>query len=229
MVVKTYLLEVTEVKVNNQLGFLTKRIVKQFRTPYFFRWIFYRRIWGFSRSNGSVYLTFDDGPTPECTEWILQLLSEKNIKATFFCVGTNVKMHPELLDQMRSQGHVIGNHTMRHEKGTQTDKATYLQSIEEASEYIDSKLFRPPYGRIPMSYTKEVRKKYQIVMWTWLSYDYHNEVSAADILKRAETIKAGDILVLHDNCKSFEKLKEVLPDLLELIRAKGLKFAPISV
>ncbi|XOV66981.1 MAG: polysaccharide deacetylase family protein [Fluviicola sp.] len=202
--------------------------MKQFRTPYFFRWIFHRRVWGFSRQSGFVYLTFDDGPTPECTHWILDQLSARNIKATFFCVGANAKSHPELMKRIINEGHSIGNHTMRHEKGTQTKKEDYFRSIEEAAAFIPSKLFRPPYGRIPMAFTKELRKKYDVIMWTWLSYDYHPDVCAAQILDRAKSIQSGDILVLHDNVKSFDKLKETLPELLRLIEEKGLKFAPIS-
>ncbi|MCR9171788.1 MAG: polysaccharide deacetylase family protein [bacterium] len=174
-----------------------------------------------------MYLTFDDGPTPECTRWILDQLAVKNIKATFFCVGSNAKEHPDLMKRLLEEGHAIGNHTMRHEKGTQTDKSTYFQSIEEAAKHVPSTLFRPPYGRIPMAYTKELRKKYKVIMWTWLSYDYHPEVSAETILKRAETIQSGDILVLHDNVKSFEKLKETLPELIDLIEQKGLNFSTI--
>ncbi|PWL27331.1 MAG: polysaccharide deacetylase family protein [Fluviicola sp. XM-24bin1] len=202
--------------------------MKQFRTPYFFRWIFHRRVWGFSRNSGIVYLTFDDGPTPECTNWIVDTLADKNIKATFFCVGANAQKHPELMERMQSEGHAIGNHTMRHEKGTKTSKKEYFESVAEAAEFIPSKLFRPPYGRIPMAFTKELRKKYDIIMWTWLSYDYHPEVSAAEILQRAQSIQSGDILVLHDNVKSFEKLKETLPQLLKIIEEKGLKFSVIS-
>lgn len=202
--------------------------MKQFRTPYFFRWIFHRRVWGFSRKDNTIYLTFDDGPTTECTHWILDQLAEHEVKATFFCVGANAQQYPDLMKRIQSEGHSIGNHTMRHEKGTQTKKEDYFQSISEAAEYVPSKLFRPPYGRIPMAYTKELRKKYDIVMWTWLSYDYHKDVSAEEILERAKSIKSGDILVLHDNVKSYEKLKSTLPKLLQLLKEKGLKFAPIS-
>jgi len=202
--------------------------LKQFRTPYFFRWLFHQRIWGFSRKDGIVYLTFDDGPTPECTHWILDTLSAHKVKATFFCVGANVVEHPKILERILNEGHAIGNHTMRHEKGTETTRSDYFKSIEDAAKVIPSNLFRPPYGRIPMAYTKNLRRKYKIIMWTWLSYDYHPEVSAETILKRAESIQPGDILVLHDNVKSFEKLKVVLPELLMLIENKGLKLAPIS-
>jgi peptidoglycan/xylan/chitin deacetylase (PgdA/CDA1 family) len=202
--------------------------VKQFRTPYFFRWIFHQRVWGFSHHDNSVYLTFDDGPTPNCTKWILDILDQHKVKATFFCVGENAKKHSELLELIVSKGHGIGNHTMHHEKGTKTKKTSYLESVEEASKHVDSNLFRPPYGRIPMPYAKALRKKYKIIMWTWLSYDYDPKVSPSDILNRAKDIKSGDILVLHDNNKSFKKLQEVLPELIVLLKKKGLQFATIS-
>lgn len=203
--------------------------MKQFRTPYFFRWIFHQRVWGFSRHDNAVYLTFDDGPTPECTNWILEILEKHNVKATFFCVGANAQEHVKLMELIVSKGHAVGNHTMHHEKGTKTNRTSYLESVEEASKHVDSTLFRPPYGRIPMPYTKAIRKKYTIIMWTWLSYDYDPSVSPSEILKRAKNIKAGDILVLHDNNKSFEKLQEVLPELIQLIKKKGLRFEAISV
>ncbi|GAB5416518.1 MAG: polysaccharide deacetylase family protein [Crocinitomicaceae bacterium] len=159
----------------------------------------------------------------------METLAKYDVKATFFCVGANAKEHPELMDEMIAGGHVIGNHTMRHEKGIKTNREDYFRSISEAAEHIESNLFRPPYGRIPMAFTKELREKYHIIMWTWLSYDYHTDVTPSEILRRAETIQPGDILVLHDNCKSFEKLKEFLPELIQMLQKKGLKFAPISV
>lgn len=202
--------------------------MKIFRTPIYFRWIFPRRKWGFSASKNCVYLTFDDGPTPQLSPWILDLLKKENIPATFFCVGANAKAFPELVERTLAEGHSIGNHTMRHEKGTKVSKQTYLASIEEASHYIPSNLFRPPYGRLPMTYGRTIRKKYTLVMWTWLSYDYDSSVSVSEILAQAKRIKAGDILVLHDNEKVAGRLQEMLPKLIESIREKGLDFAVIS-
>ncbi len=202
--------------------------MKIFRTPIYFRWIFPRRKWGFSASKNCVYLTFDDGPTPKLSPWILDLLKQEKIPATFFCVGANAEAHPELVQRTLAEGHSIGNHTMRHEKGTKVSKNAYLASIDEASHFIPSKLFRPPYGRLPMIYGRNIRKKYTIVMWTWLSYDYDPSVSVSEILARAQRIKAGDILVLHDNEKVAERLQELLPKLIVCIREKGLKFAAIS-
>ncbi|MDC3253168.1 polysaccharide deacetylase family protein [Crocinitomicaceae bacterium] len=200
---------------------------RTFRTPRFFKWIFHRRTWGFSDDN-VVYLTFDDGPTPELTPWILELLAAEKVKATFFCVGTNVKKHPELLQKIEAGGHALGNHTMRHEKGTKTSKKDYLASIEEANLVIKSNLFRPPYGRLPISYSKEIAQKHNIFMWTWLSYDYDNRVPVSAIMKQARKIKSGDILVLHDNFKTEQRLKEVLPQLIRLVQEKGYAFEAID-
>jgi len=198
-----------------------------YRTPFIFRWFFPRKVWGVSDSN-SVYLTFDDGPTEELTTWILDELKKENIKATFFCVGENAKQKPKLMEAVRAQGHVIGNHTMRHEKGNKTSQELYLKSIDEAATYTSSNLFRPPYGRLPISFVKPIKKKYKIVMWSWLSYDYDHAVSVETILDKAEKIKAGDILVLHDNVKVEERLKEILPQLIAIVKDKGLEFELID-
>lgn len=202
--------------------------MKRFRTPVFFRWIFHRRIWGFS-SNDKVCLTFDDGPTPELTSWILDTLDEYGVKATFFCVGSNVKEHPEIYSGILERGHQVGNHTMRHERGTKTDADIYLNSINEAAAFIDSDLFRPPYGRVPMTRTRKIRKNYKIVMWSWLSYDFDNDVTVEEILESAKNdIKAGDILVVHDNEKVTDRIKQLLPELIKIVKDKGLGFSVIS-
>ncbi|MFT6501571.1 MAG: peptidoglycan/xylan/chitin deacetylase (PgdA/CDA1 family) [Crocinitomicaceae bacterium] len=202
-------------------------MIKYFKTPNTFKWIFHRRVWGFSSSN-KVYLTFDDGPTSDLTPWILDFLDSQSIKATFFCVGANVKKHPDLLSTIIDKGHAVGNHTMRHEKGTEVSEQDYLKSIEEANTLIPSNLFRPPYGRLPMSYSKSIRAKYKIIMWSWLSYDYDSNVPIELILKKAQKIKGGDVLVVHDNIKSQERLKDLLPELVAIIKSKGLEFDIIS-
>ena len=199
-------------------------MIRFFKTPFFHRWIFHRRVWGFSNKS-VVFLTFDDGPNAELTNWILDFLEGENIKATFFCVGENAKQYPELIDKMRQGGHSVGNHTMNHEKGIRTSKKKYLDSIEEASKYIQSDLFRPPYGRVWMRYTSQIRKKYKIIMWSWLSYDYDSAISIEKVLNKAERqIKGGEIIVLHDNIKTEDRLKILLPKLILLIRETNLKF-----
>lgn len=198
-----------------------------FKTPHIFRWIFPRKVWGVSSSN-KVYLTFDDGPTADLTYWILNELEKENIKATFFCVGQNAKQHPQLMDEMRRRGHVVGNHTMQHEHGNKTSKQDYLKSIEEAETYTSKTLFRPPYGRLPINYIKPIRKNYKIIMWSWLSYDYDQKVSEEKIIAKANKIKAGDILVLHDNSKVEDRLKIILPQIIKIVKDKGLQFEVIN-
>ena len=202
--------------------------MKIFRTPSYFSWFFPRRKWGFSSDENSVYLTFDDGPTPELTSWILNFLKKEEVKATFFCVGSNAKTYPELMERIVDDGHGVGNHTMRHEKGTKVSRSKYLESIDEASEYIDSALFRPPYGRLPMIYGRAIRKKYTIVMWSWLSYDYDKSVPITKVIEEAYRIKSGDVLVVHDNEKVMERIKVLLPRLVQIVREKELNFAVIS-
>lgn len=155
-------------------------------------------------------------------------LAAHGIRATFFCVGMNVKKHPESLIKMKSEGHIVANHTMRHERGTSVSSDEYLNSIAEAADLIDSDLFRPPYGRMSWSLTARLRKKYRIIMWTWLSYDYDKSVSVETILQQAERIKAGDILVLHDNEKVTDRIKQILPAIIEVVRKKGLTFDTIK-
>ncbi len=202
--------------------------MKIFKTPCFFKWIFPRRTWGFSRSIDQVYLTFDDGPNLEITPWILDYLKEKNIQATFFCVGSNIKRYPELFQRIKAEGHSVGNHTMNHDKGTKVPFKQYKSSISETKKLIGNKLFRPPYGRINAWKSYQLSKEYHLIMWSWLSYDFDPSIAISTILKKAKKqIKAGDILVLHDNPKVTDRVKELLPKLIEIIEQKGLKFEKI--
>ncbi len=198
-----------------------------FRTPHFFRWIFPKRMWGFSCPEKTVYLTFDDGPTPVASEWVLDFLRNENTPATFFCLGENVKNYPELFERMKAEGHAVGNHSYHHEHGLKVSKKDYLASIEKADELIQSKLFRPPYGRMPISYDRSL-KKYTIVMWSWMAYDFDEKVSIEQILQSANSIRNGDILVFHDNQKSFERLKIILPQVVEMLKDKGFTFEVIT-
>ena len=203
-------------------------MIKLFKTPYYLRWIYRQRIWGFSSSD-TVYLTFDDGPTLELTEWIVDLLEERDVKATFFCVGTNVQKHPELVELLVSKGHAIGNHTMSHENGNKVKQGDYLASIASTNDLLETNLFRPPYGRMPLKYDKGIDAQNKIVMWTWLSYDFDPKVSIEKILESADKkIQPGAILVMHDNAKVEERVKELLPKLIDLLKDKGYKFATIS-
>ncbi len=201
--------------------------MQYFKTPRLFQWIFPRRTWGFSSSDNSVYLTFDDGPCPVVTPWILEVLEKEGVKACFFCVGQNAENHPEILEQIIGQGHQIGNHTFAHEKGTRSSWKDYRNSIQKTDEILNTKYFRPPYGRIRFWQSFLLSFRYQIVMWTWLSYDYDRRVSIDKIMQEAERIKAGDILLLHDNAKMEDRIKELLPQLLKHLKSKGFSFAKL--
>jgi len=192
-------------------------------TPRFFRWIFPFKTWGIS-SNDSVYLTFDDGPEPEVTTWVLAFLAKHEIKATFFLIGKNLEEHPAFLKRILEHGHAVGNHTMQHEHGLKTPLKRYLSSVDSTSKLLKSTLFRPPYGRISPLKTWFLLRKYRIVMWSWLSYDFDSTCDMETILKSASKIKPGSILVFHDSPKAFERLKQLLPEVVRILQEKGLKF-----
>ena len=203
--------------------------MKFFKTPFFLPWIFPRRKWGFSLNEPSVYLTFDDGPNPTITPWVLDELKEHGIKATFFCVGDNVRKYPELYQRLLEEGHRVGSHTMYHSNSSKTNYKDYLKSYQQAEEYIESDLFRPPYGRLSYFKQKEILKTKKIIMWTWLAYDFDLSISIDLILKKAKRqINSGDIIVLHDNEKVKERVKILLPQIISVIQEKGLGFRVIE-
>jgi len=199
-----------------------------FRAPKILQWLFPSRIWGISVPNKTIFLTFDDGPDPEITPWLLDYLAQQDLKATFFCVGSNVVKEPEIVARMLSNGHAIANHTMNHENESKVSSKDYLESIEDAAKIIDSNLVRPPYGRLSKSTEAKIPRKYNIVMWSWLSHDYNPKVSIAKIIQRAEKIKPGDILVFHDNKKTEKRLKELLPPIIQGLKSKGFQFEVIK-
>lgn len=202
-------------------------MIRFFKTPHLIKKFFFRRLWGFSISKKSIYLTFDDGPHPEITPWILDYLTQEKIQATFFCVGDNVRKYPEIYARIIKDGHAVGNHTMYHNKARTSLKKEYFDSINKASDFIETTLFRPPYGRLPITWENAISKKYKIVMWSWLSYDFDKNISVETILKKAKKIKSGDILVLHDNPKISEKQKELLPQLIKELKLAHFTFETI--
>lgn len=199
-----------------------------FRSPKFLQKLFPNRVWGISVSGKSVFLTFDDGPNPEITPWVLDFLKEKGISATFFCVGENVQRHPGLYQRLLDEGHQTGNHTMKHLNGMKTDKETYLNSIRETQKYVHSILFRPPYGRMSKRYDKQLSQHFKIIMWTWLSKDYDNSVPVEKIIDAAYKIVPGDILVFHDNAKTKGRLKELLPPIIDRLKSEEFDFKLID-
>ncbi|GAB5401160.1 MAG: polysaccharide deacetylase family protein [Aureisphaera sp.] len=182
-----------------------------------------------------VYLTFDDGPITRVTPWVLDLLKQHNAKATFFCIGDNIAKHPEVFARIQAEGHSIGNHTFNHLNGWKTTTENYVENTLRAEETLmkegcQSKLFRPPYGKIRFEQAKALRKLgYKIIMWDVLSADFDPAVSkeqcAENVLKH---IKPGSIVVFHDSIKAEDRLTYALPKVLDFIREKGWKSDGIS-
>ncbi|MBK6952625.1 MAG: polysaccharide deacetylase family protein [Crocinitomicaceae bacterium] len=181
------------------------------------------------KKNNTLYLTFDDGPCDQSTRWILDLLSKYNAKATFFCLGKNVQQQPALFEEIRKQGHAIGNHGMHHLDGFKSSTEDYLADASEASRFIHSSLYRPAYGRIKKSqYTALKKQGFQIVFWSLLTYDFDSSFSTEKRLAviRKKT-KAGSILVFHDSEKAFPQLQKELPILMEQWVKAGFRFEAI--
>jgi peptidoglycan/xylan/chitin deacetylase (PgdA/CDA1 family) len=180
-----------------------------------------------------IYLTFDDGPHPTITMNVLDLLKAYNAKATFFCIGNNVLKYPEVYKRVIDEGHTVGNHTFNHLNGWKTADELYLNDINKAKGYIDSNLFRPPYGRISRFQIQQLLKpKYQIkmVMWTVLSGDFDRDISAEKCLNNVLlSTKEGSIVVFHDSEKAAEKMLYALPKVLEQFSKKGFSFEKITV
>jgi peptidoglycan/xylan/chitin deacetylase (PgdA/CDA1 family) len=193
-----------------------------FRPPRWIDRLYPACTWRFFISRPVVFLTFDDGPHPDITPFVLDQLAKHNMKATFFCVGENMKRYPEIVDTILANGHAIGNHTMRHTKGSAVNDAAYFESVNDFQEVYPATLFRPPYGKTRRSQRKKLAAQFQLIMWSWLSYDFDPRVPVARILRKAGTIRSGDIIVLHDNPKIAERQRELLPALLELLDKKGL-------
>jgi len=208
------------------------------RTPNFLKWIYKRRIWSFSRNKKIIYLTFDDGPTPFLTDWILNILDKYNAKATFFCIGKNIDTYPDLFRKIIDNKHAIGNHTNNHLNGWKTTTNTYLKNVLKTEALISSyyktnttKLFRPPYGRVTHKQVKKITDiGYKIIMWDVLSADFDTAISENkclnNVLKNTEN---GSIIVFHDSKKASEKLRYVLPKTLDYFTKKGFQFKSITL
>ena len=199
------------------------------RPPNFIKRFFPSLVWSI-KSNNSIYLTFDDGPTPEVTEWVLAELDKYNAKATFFCIGKNAELHGELLDKIRANGHAIGNHSYSHNKGWQMGCERYVEDIDLANEHLKSNLFRPPYGRVTRSQIRRLSTRYHLIMWDILSRDYSKVVSPERCEKEVlPHLKTGSIVVFHDSVKASKNLYHTLPLTLKRIYELGLKCEAIKL
>jgi peptidoglycan-N-acetylglucosamine deacetylase len=189
-----------------------------------------RVTWGFYGELRKVFLSFDDGPTPDVTPWVLDCLKQYKAKATFFCLGRNVDHNPEIFNQILNEGHSVGNHTYSHLKGYGTRNQQYFEDIELARNLIDSELFRQPYGRILSAQITEILKNYRIIMWDVLSYDYNRRVSGDVIVRNVtKNVRSGSIIVFHDSAKARKNLYHALPKVLEYLNAEGFEMLAIPM
>jgi len=201
------------------------------KTPYLVKLFSNKNlIWDFKSVDKSIYLTFDDGPTPGITEKVLTILDEFNAKATFFCLGKNVKDNPDIFQKIITQGHSVGNHTYDHFNGWKTNEDEYLLNIKKAEKYISSNLFRPPYGRIKKSQIQNIKNKYKIILWTVLSGDFDKNISKEKCLSNViNYAQKGSIIVFHDSVKAKEKILFALPEVLKYFSDKGFSFERIQI
>ncbi len=218
----------------------------QVKIPKLVKKLYPRRTWDGPAKDKTLYLTFDDGPIPEVTPWVLEQLKKHQAKATFFCIGDNIRKHPEVFKKVILEGHSVGNHTFNHLNGWKTTTAEYMENTEKAklimkqylpnienpSEERGSKneLFRPPYGRIKSSQARELlRLEYKIVMWDIISMDYDASVSPEKCLRNVlDNAENGSIIVFHDSLKAEKNLKAVLPLILEHFSSEGYSFEKLE-
>lgn len=198
------------------------------KTPLFAQWLFKKLVWRIAGTK-KVYLTFDDGPVPEATPWVLDVLKEAGIKATFFCVGENVDKYPDIYQRILDEGHAIGNHTYNHFNAWKTDRESYLSNVEKASQVIDSKLFRPPYGKLSPALSKKLEEDYDIIMWDILSGDFDSNITAEKCLANVrKNAKEGSIIVFHDSVKAIDKLKYVLPEVIAFFKEQNIEMDKVQ-
>ncbi|MBQ8226673.1 MAG: polysaccharide deacetylase family protein [Bacteroidaceae bacterium] len=191
----------------------------------FLRWIYPKALWRMDPSEKSVYLTFDDGPIPEVTPWVLDVLDRYGVKATFFMVGENAFKHPEVFEMVKARGHRIGNHTYNHIGGMRHGIGSYVANVDKANELLRTNLFRPPHGWMKWEQYLFVRSSYKVVMWDLVTRDYSTHLNGRDVLLNVRRYaRPGSIITFHDSLKSQDKLLYALPRAIEWLQAQGYSF-----
>lgn len=203
------------------------------KTPWWLKKLFPNYIWNYKRNEPAVYLTFDDGPHPEITPWVLSELKKYNALATFFCIGNNVQAYPDVYKRILEDGHAVGNHTYHHLNAWKTPLQHYEKDIKDAAAVIESNLFRPPYGRILKKNIPGIKRALgndaKIIMWDVLSADFDRGFSQEQCLQHVlKNTVAGSVVVFHDSSKAFKNLTYSLPLVLENLQKKGFEFQQIS-
>jgi peptidoglycan/xylan/chitin deacetylase (PgdA/CDA1 family) len=203
------------------------------KSPWLLKKIYPKLTWHIKTGKPSIFLTFDDGPIPIVTPLVLNILKKYNAKATFFCIGDNVNKHPDIFEQVKNEGHAIGNHTYNHLNGWKTDDKTYLENTLQTDELLHTKLFRPPYGRIQRSQIKLLQNAMagvKIIMWDVLTGDFDINLSPEKCLQNVlKKTKNGSIVVFHDSLKALDRLEYVLPKAIEVWVKEGYGFNPIKL
>ena len=191
-------------------------------TPWWLRFMYGKTlIWSMTTATKEVFLTFDDGPHPTITPFVLDCLKQYNAKATFFCIGKNVQQYPEVYRQILDEGHSVGNHTYNHLNGWKTNDKDYFEDIQQAANIINSKLFRPPYGRITKFQQQQLQSAFKIVMWDVLSGDFDVNLSKENCLQNViKHAKQGSVIVFHDSEKAYQRLEYALPLVLQCFKEK---------
>lgn len=200
------------------------------RTPALLKPLFRGRVWSMPTEERVLYITFDDGPIPGVTPWVLDTLREHGAHATFFVVGNNAAKHPELLARIKEEGHAVGNHTWDHMKGSHAPPFTYLRNVLRTQAITGTSLFRPPYGRITRAQSRALRRRFDVVMWDVLAADFDKDVSEERCLRNVIThAQAGSIIVFHDSLKAEPRLRYALPRALEHFAGEGYAFKALPM
>ena len=201
------------------------------RPPLLYRLLFPEAVWRIKKKRKKVvYLTFDDGPVPEVTPWVLDTLDSYDVKATFFMVGDNVRRYPGLLDEVRRRGHSYGNHTMHHVQGMKVSTRKYMRDITEADTLIDSTLFRAPHGIMRWAQAAAIKNHYNIVMYDLVTRDYSKKMSPERVLANVRRYaRNGSIIVFHDSLKAEKNLRYALPLAIEWLKNEGYEFARLPM
>lgn len=199
------------------------------KSPQIIKALYSQLTWELPNNENKIYLTFDDGPTPEITDWTLDLLKQFNIKATFFCLGQKVEKYPKIYQRILDEGHAVGNHSYSHPSGWKTSDADYFDDIEKSQKLIDSKFLRPPYGRITKSQAKYLKERYSIIMWSVLSGDFDAKTTPEKCLDNVlKNTESGAIIVFHDSEKAEPNLKYALPKAIEQLLEKKFGFEKLT-
>ena len=198
------------------------------KTPDLLKRMFSTQVWSLPGNEKNIYLTFDDGPTPNITNRALDYLKDFDAKATFFLIGKNAEQNPEMVERIADEGHRIGNHTFNHLNGWYTRNTSYVRNILECDQLLHTRLFRPPYGKITTSQTRLMARRFDIIMWDVLSGDFDRDLSREQCLQNViENTTAGSIVVFHDSVKAFDRMNFALPRMLEHFSKLGYSFKAI--